>query len=173
MTRPATGARHAQRRSSNDGSRRAISALAGLSAALTGASGAWLSPAAAAQAAPGQDVDNDWGQSAAETAVEVAGQVESDPRVVAARATHRRAVARRAAARRAERAAITALRAARHAPGTDLPAAHALFETTRSARRAARAELAARRALAAARAEVAAAVRARHYVRAPYVELPG
>ncbi len=173
MTRPATGARHTHRRSSNGRSRRAISALAGLSAALTGASGAWLSPAAAAQAPPGQDVDNDWGQSAAETAVEVAGQVESDPRVVAARATHRRAVARLAAARRAERAATTALRAARHAPGTDLPAAHALFETSRSARRAARAELAARRALAAARAEVAAAVRARHYVRAPYVELPG
>ncbi len=172
MSRRATGARHSHRRRSSGRSRRTVTALAGLSAALTGASGALLSPAAVAQAVPGQDVDNDWGQSAAETAAEIAGQVEADPRVVAARARYRRAVARATATRRAERAAAAALRAAQRVPGNDLPAAHALYASARSARRSARAELTTRRALAAARAEVTAAVRARHYVRAPYVELP-
>ena len=65
---------------------RAVAAIASTSAAVSSISGVTLlmAPGAAAAAAPGQAVENDYGQTSAEIAVEIAAAVEHDARVVTA-----------------------------------------------------------------------------------------
>jgi uncharacterized protein with FMN-binding domain len=120
---------------------------------------------AQAAAAPGQDVLNDYGQSDAEVAVEVARAVDTTPAVITARsraaAAHQLAVARTAAeakARAVHRAAVKhkhrkaaakALRVYRRA--------HTLAVAARSA------DAAAKTACARTVASTTAAIRAKHY----------
>lgn len=175
MTGQVTGTGHTfRRRAGASDARRVISTLAGLSAVLSsaGATSLVLSPVAIAQTEPSDNVDNDWGQSAAQAAADVAAQVEADPRVVAARMRYRRAVAHAAAARRAARVAKEALGAVTLGSGPGLAVPADVAKATRVERRAVAAVLVARRHLATVRAEVARAVQTHHFVRAPYVALP-
>ncbi len=75
--------------------RRVVATIAGLSAVSTSMGGAIvaIAPAADAAPAPGQDVLNDWGQTAAEVTNEVDVVVDADPRVITARTRYLRALA--------------------------------------------------------------------------------
>ena len=65
---------------------RTVAAIASATAAVSSISGAniLLAPGAAAAAAPGQAIENDYGQSASDVAAEIYAAVEHDARVIAA-----------------------------------------------------------------------------------------
>jgi fibronectin type 3 domain-containing protein len=155
---------------------RVVAAAAGIAAALTSTSGTLLAlaPPAVAEAAPGQDVDNDWGQSAAEVDQEIAVDADADPVVLAARARYQRALASYHVAKKAERAARAARR---HALATtthadDGVAARALAAAQRRVHRAANEVVAAQLSMANAESDAQTRIRGEHYVQAPRVALP-
>ena len=89
-----------------------MASLSGTALALLGAGGGSVALAAPAD---GQDINNDWGQTAEEVAAEIAGQVAADPAVIDAQAVCRKAL-RAVDARRS--AVKAALRDYRHAKKT-------------------------------------------------------
>jgi fibronectin type 3 domain-containing protein len=156
--------------------RRAVATIAGLSALTSSMAGTIIAiaPEAGASPAPGQDVLNDWGQTAAEVLIEVDTIVDADPRVVQARTRYLRALSAYASIKKVEAAATSAYRTAKLTRTlTDDVRARANLVAVRQRTYAAATEvvvsqLAATKIVTAVRAQV----RARHYIKAPYVALP-
>jgi uncharacterized protein with FMN-binding domain len=119
----------------------------------------------AAVAAPGQPVENDYGQSAAEVAAEIAPVVAADPAVIrsaAAQAKAREVVLARAAAQARAKAAYLA--AARYGGRTPIKRTYAAYVAAIAATAKAKtAYAAAIKTATATRATVTARVRATHY----------
>jgi fibronectin type 3 domain-containing protein len=152
--------------------RRLVAVLVGGAMATTTA-GAVVAPAGAAPA-PGQDVLNDWGQSAAEVDQEVNVVVDADPGVTSARTRYLDALAAYASAKHVQHVSRTAWLAALKTPTkrddarrlASYKVANANVFTT--AREVAASQLAMVRLVDA----MTASVRAQHYVQAPVVALP-
>jgi fibronectin type 3 domain-containing protein len=147
---------------------RAVAALAGVSAFAT------LTPAALADPAPGQDINNDWGQTASQVAAEISGQVEADPRVVAARNRYQLALSRYADVTRAVSVANVAYHRALATPSKvdDAAALKTLLALKAQEYPAACEVVASQLALTRTLAAVTAQVRSLHYIQAPYVAKP-
>lgn len=155
---------------------RLVAATAGVGA-LASTLGATLlaaAPVAAADPAPGQAVENDWGQTAAQIDAEIAATVDADPRVVAARTRYLRALAAYARLKQDLSAALKAQRAARTTPTRTDDRATARRVAALRAQVVPRADevVASHYALTRITDAVTAAVRNRHYIAAPYVALP-
>jgi len=152
--------------------RRLVAALVGGAVASTTA-GALVAPVGAAPA-PGQDVLNDWGQSAAEVDQEVNVVVDADPGVTSARTRYLDALAAYASAKHVQHVARTAWLAALKTPTKrDDPRRLASYKVANTnvfntAREVAASQLAMVRLVDA----MTASVRAQHYVQAPVVALP-
>lgn len=128
-----------------------------------GTAASWLSvctvagiPSAQAAAAPGQDVLNDWGQSAAEVTVEVSNAVDNDTRVVAARTRYLKALAAYATIKKTQ-ASLTGA---------------ALLAIQPKVYSAACEVVASQLALSKLVTALTASVRSNHYIKAPYVTIP-
>ncbi len=156
---------------------RLVAATAGVGALAStlGATLLAVAPIAAAEPAPGQAVENDWGQTAAQVDAEIAAAVDADPRVVAARTRYLRALAAYARLKRDLASAIAAQRAARTTPAKTDDRATARRVAALRAQVVPRADevVASHYALTRIVDAVTAALRSRHYIAAPYVALPG
>ena len=143
-----------------------MASLSGTALALLGAGGGSVALAAPAD---GQDINNDWGQTAEEVAAEIAGQVAADPAVIDAQAVCRKAL-RAVDARRS--AVKAALRDYRHAKKTkshrdDRRTKRALANARRALTKSVAAADDAKTALSAARTSATEAITAQHYVLDP------
>ncbi|MFN8158810.1 MAG: hypothetical protein U0R68_15440 [Candidatus Nanopelagicales bacterium] len=159
-----------------NGSRRIAAAAAGTAALASTASGVVLStplPAGAA-AAPGQDVLNDWGQSSAEISQEIAVIVDADTRVIAARTRYLNALSSYASLKQVQRVARTAYSTALATrTKTDDPVAYKRLTAINTKVFVAAREVAASQlAMVKIVDSVTSAVKATHYVQAPYVAKP-
>jgi fibronectin type 3 domain-containing protein len=156
--------------------RRRTTGAAAVAAALsTLASTAGAAVPALADAAPGQDVLNDWGQTADQVAAEITAAVDTDATVVAARARYDAALPAYSAAVTAAAAAYDAYLAAKKtAPTSDDAAALATYNKAKQAKLDAAAEIVASQlAMEQTVAKITAAIKARHYIQAPVVVRPG
>ncbi len=157
--------------------RRAVATLAGAGALASSMGGTLvaLAPAAAAAPAPGQDVNNDWGQSAADVTDEVTAAVEADPRVVAARARYAIALSRYASIKTVEGVAYKAYRSAlaTRSKTDDVATSKRLKSIRAQVMVAAREVVVSQLNQVHVVDAVTAQVRSHHYVQAPYVALPG
>ncbi|MFN8167405.1 MAG: hypothetical protein U0S36_01330 [Candidatus Nanopelagicales bacterium] len=156
--------------------RRVVAAMAGTSAVVASLGGTVLVGAAPAYAdpAPGQDVLNDWGQTANDVDLEVAAIVDTDPRVVTAIARYSRAVSAYWSIKQVQRTAYAAHKAAlgTRSAKDDRRTKRRLKAVNARVLSAAREVVASQLAMVRTVAAVEAAVRATHYVKAPYVAVP-
>ncbi len=148
-------------------------AVAATIGTLAGAVGG-VSPAFAAPA-PGQDVLNDWGQTADEVAAEITAAVDADATVIAARARYDASLPRYSAAVTAVASTNEAYLAAKATADTadDAPALAAYNDAKQEKLDAAAEIVASQLAMAKTVDGVTAAVKAHHYVKAPVVTRPG
>jgi len=155
---------------------RAIAAIAGLAAVGSTFGGAMvaLAPAASATPAPGQEVNNDWGQTAAQVSEEVNLVVDADTRVVAIRTRYLRALSAYASIKQVQRVATAAHTAALRSTtlADDLSTARTVTSANTRVVAAAREVVVSQLAMTRLVASVTAQVRAQHYVQAPYVAPP-
>ena len=156
--------------------RRITAAAAGTATLATAASGlvtALPTPASAA-AAPGQDVLNDWGQSADEVSQEVAVVVDADTRVIAARTRYLNALSSYASLKQVQRVAKSAYSTAvgTRTKADDPVALKRLNAVNAQVFTAAKEVAASQLAMVKIVDAVTASVRATHYIQAPYVAKP-
>jgi fibronectin type 3 domain-containing protein len=151
--------------------KRAVAAVAGVSALATSLSGVLV---ATSEPALAQDVLNDWGQTPTQVQAEIDAVVEADARVVAARARYLHALATYAQLKKQEQAALRACAAARSTPGTTDNAStlRALARARAQVLAAAREVVTSQLALSKTVAAVEAQAQSLHYVQAPYVAVP-
>lgn len=158
------------------GGKRVGAAAAGTAVLVSTAAGLVAgtpSPAGAA-AAPGQDVLNDWGQTVAEVQQEIAVVVDADTRVIAARTRYLNALSAYASLKQVQRVARTAYSTALATrTKTDDPVAYQRLTAINTKVFVAAREVAASQlAMVNIVDSVTAAVKATHYVQAPYVAKP-
>ncbi len=155
---------------------RAVAAVAGASALATSWSGVLtaFAPAAEAAPAPGQDVLNDWGQTAAEVTEEVNLVVDANVSVIAARTRYLRAVSAYGSLKQTQRVATAAHASALRTKTKvdDARTASTLATVNARVYAAAREVVTSQLAMAQLVTAVTARVRAQHYVLAPYVAAP-
>ncbi|HEV7203265.1 MAG TPA: hypothetical protein VGN18_01575 [Jatrophihabitans sp.] len=154
--------------------RRFTAAAAGLGALASPVGQLLGAEAAGAAAAPGQELDNDWGRTAADIAADIAAQVAADPRVVAAQLRYQRALVAYATVKqhvRDDQAALARARTTATA-SDDAAAQHALTADQARVYPAASEVVASQLALVRTRAAVEAIVRSHRYIKAPYVAVP-
>ncbi|HEY5136617.1 MAG TPA: hypothetical protein VIJ41_12550 [Candidatus Nanopelagicales bacterium] len=154
--------------------RRAVALVAGAGAVATSWSGLVLTPTALAAAPDGQDVLNDWAQTADEVAEEVNLVVDADAGVVAARTRYLHALSTYASLKKTQKVASAAHA---HALRTrtqvdDVRTTKTLAVVNKRVIAAAREVVLAQLAMAHRVDAVTALVRAQHYVLAPYVAPP-
>ena len=155
---------------------KAVATVVGVSAVVTSFSGTFIALATPAEAvaAAGQDVNNDWGQTAAEVTEEVNLVVDADAVVVAARTRYLAALSSYASLKQTQAVALHAYRSA-VTTRTKLDDARTLktYQTI-SARvyTAAREVVASQLAMTQVVNATVAKVRSLHYIQAPYVALP-
>jgi uncharacterized protein with FMN-binding domain len=142
-----------------------MASVGGTSLALV----AGMGGTAIALPAPGQDINNDWGQTPEEIAAEIRAQVAADPAVIDAKARYAKALrvvdARKADVKDALRAYHKALRTKSRLD--DRRTKRALTDARRALTKALDAAAAAKTALDQARAVATEQVTALHYVLAP------
>ncbi|MGD9955680.1 MAG: hypothetical protein AB7V23_06405 [Candidatus Nanopelagicales bacterium] len=148
----------------------AVAATVGTLAGTVGG----VAPAFAAPA-PGQDVLNDWGQTADEVAAEIAAAVDADATVIAARARYDASLPRYSAAVTAVADTYQAYLDAKASADTsdDAPALKAWNDAKQEKLDAAAEIVASQLAMTKAVDSVTAAVKSHHYVKAPVVVRPG
>ena len=156
--------------------RRAVATVAGISAAAASMSGtlvAFAAPASATAAA-GQDVLNDWGQTANEVDNEVAKLVDTDPRVVAAIARYSRAVQSYWSLKQVQQTVHSARRVAlaTKTKKDDRRTKRQVNAIDAKVLKAAREVVFSQLAMVKTVEAVEAAVRATHYVLAPHIAIP-
>lgn len=155
---------------------RAVAAIASTSAAVSSISGVsiLMAPGAAAAAAPGQAVENDYGQTSAEIAVEISAVVEHDARVIAAQRSFQRALAQYQASMQIRQSAVRTYRGSKLTTTRmdDVSALSNLRLTRTRVLMSARALIAAEVNLIAVTAKVTDQVKSTHYVRAPRISMP-
>jgi fibronectin type 3 domain-containing protein len=155
---------------------RAVAAIASTSAAVSSISGVnlLLAPGAAAAAAPGQAVENDYGQTTAEIAVEIAAAVEHDARVVAAQRQFELSLRQYEASRNIRQLAVSSYRGSKLTTtrADDVRALTTLRMTHARMLMSSRALVAAEVRQMAVVNMVTAQVKSTHYVRAPRISLP-
>jgi len=153
---------------------RAVALVAGASAVATSWSGLVLVPAAQASAPAGQDVLNDWGQTADEVAEEVNLVVDADAGVIAARTRYLHALSSYASLKKTQKVAaaahVSALRTRTRVD--DLRTTRTLAVVNKRVLTAAREVVTSQLAMAHLVDGVTARVRAVHYIQAPYVAPP-
>ena len=153
---------------------RAVALVAGASAVATSWSGLVLAPAAHASAPAGQDVLNDWGQTADEVTEEVNLVVDADAGVIAARTRYLHALSNYASLKKTQKLAaaahLSALRTRTQVD--DRRTTRTLAIVNKRVLSAAREVVMAQLAMAHLVDAVTARVRALHYVQAPYVAPP-
>jgi uncharacterized protein with FMN-binding domain len=142
-----------------------MASVGGTSLALV----AGMGGTAVALPAPGQDINNDWGQTPEEVTAEIRAQVAADPAVVDAKARYAKALrvvdARKADVSAALRAYHKALRTKSHLD--DRRTKRALTDARRALTKALDAAAVAKTALDQARAVATEQITAQHYVLAP------
>ena len=155
---------------------RVVAAIASTSAAVSSISGVniLLAPGAAAAAAPGQAIENDYGQTAAEVAVEISAAVEHDARVIAAQRTFQHALAQYQASMQIRQAAVRTYRGSKLTTTRmdDVSALSTLRLTRTRMLMSARALIAAESNLIAVTTKVTEQIKSTHYVRAPRISMP-
>ncbi len=155
---------------------RVVAAIASTSAAVSSISGVniLLAPGAAATAAPGQAIENDYGQTAAEVAVEISAAVEHDARVIAAQRTFQRALGQYQSSMQIRQAAVRTYRGSKLTTTRmdDVSALSTLRLTRTRMLMSARALIAAESNLIAVTTKVTNQVKSTHYVRAPRISMP-
>ena len=154
----------------------AVATVVGVSAVVTSFSGTFIALATPAEAvaAAGQDVNNDWGQTAAEVTEEVTLVVDADAVVVATRTRYLAALSSYASLKHRQAVAFHAYRSAVTTPTKPDDARTLTIYQTISARvyTAAREVVASQLAMTQVVDATVAKVRSLHYIPAPYVALP-
>jgi fibronectin type 3 domain-containing protein len=125
--------------------------------------------------APGQDVLNDWGQTADEVTAEITAAVDADPTVVAARQRYTDSLPAYSTAVTLVASTYDDYVAAQATPGSaDDATALAAWNKAKKAKLDAAAEIVASQlAMTKTVDALTATIRARHYVQAPFVAKPG
>ena len=171
----------AARRTSTPGLRLAAGA-AGIGAIASTFSGMVLASAPEADAAinpvvpsADQDVNNDWGQTAAQVQEEINLVVDADAGVVAARTRYLHALSSYATLKHAQKVALDATRAAKRTRTRtdDVRTLKTYKAVSAKVYTAAREVVVSQLAMVKIVDAVTAKVKARHYIQAPYVALPG
>jgi fibronectin type 3 domain-containing protein len=155
---------------------RAIATVASASALASAWSGVFaaFAPAAHAAAAPGQDVLNDWGQTAAEVTEEVNLVVDADVAVIAVRTRYLTALSTYGSLKQTQKVAAAAHASAlrTRTKVDDVRTAKTLAAVNARVYAAAREVVVSQLATSKLVDAVTARVRAQHYVLAPYVATP-
>ena len=155
---------------------RTVAAIASATAAVSSISGAniLMAPGAAAAAAPGQAIENDYGQSASEVAAEISAAVEHDARVIAAQRNFENALKQYESSLQVRALAVSTYRESKTTTTRedDVTALSTLRQTRTRMLMSARALLDAELQQLAVINKVTEQVRSTHYVRAPRVSLP-
>jgi len=154
--------------------RRAVALLAGAGAVATSWSGLLVVPVAEAAAPPGQDVLNDWGQTPDQVIEEVNLVVDADAGVVAARTRYLHALSAYASLKKSQKVAAAAHASAMRTRATidQVRTARTLAVVNKRVLAAAREVVMSQLAMVRVVDAVTAAVRAQHYIQAPYVATP-
>ena len=155
---------------------RATATIAGVSAVTASMSGLGigLAPGATAAPAPGQDVNNDWGQTAEEIAAEIEAAAVVDARVIAATARCTTALDQYNSIKKVEAVAVQSLHTARLSPSKtdDVRATTALAAVRARVAITAQELKSARSNLVAVNASVRSEIRNNHYIHSPYIAPP-
>ena len=155
---------------------RTVAAIASATAAVSSISGAniLMAPGAAAAAAPGQAIENDYGQSASDVAAEISAAVEHDTRVIAAQRNFENALRQYEASHQIRILSVNTYRDSKTTATRqdDVTALTTLRMTHARMLMSARALFYAQANEIAVIDKVTRQVKSTHYVRAPRISLP-